>query len=769
MDKVMRIHSITLKIILSVVIFFIVTSVAILAIVDIRLRAITDQEQFRIYSEKIELITSRLESYQERLEKTGIQNLYLSDFQRLALSRIKENYYHDEEQPVYPAIISNDNKVLLAKDPKLAAEVYDSIKQYKYTKPVSHNFSNSQTTYWIVYSSFADWNWCIAYIVPLDIKYEHADALRSTLLIVLISGTLLSLIILSIILSRMTRPIVHLTCIADRIAQGELKQNIYVSSSDEVGQLASSFDKMRISLQDKMEALNSEIHERAQAEENLLVTLNSIGDAVISTDNAGNVVHMNPVALKLTGWNFAEAAGRPLLEVFNIVNSDTKEKCPNPVDRVLRTGKVVFLSNHTTLISKNDKEYQIADSGAPITDASGTIHGVVLVFRDVTEQYKLEAQLRQADKMQAIGQLAGGIAHDFNNMLGGILGAADMLRNHLNDSIQAQELHAIIMNAADRASELTSQLLAFARSKKISSTAVSLHQLINDSLMLLRRTIDKSTSIIEELNAEHDTVIGDPAQLQNIIINLGINASHAMPEGGKLTIRTRTRYLDSEFCQKSIFEITPNNYIELQIEDTGCGISQKNLEHIFDPFFTTKSESKGTGLGLSAVYGSIVQHHGSITVRSIEGAGTEFSILLPLSEKKQISHQSEEVIPDKGEGRILVVDDEPVMLATAKAILENAGYTVTLAENGKEGYEKYRETPDDFDLLLLDIIMPVMNGIECLKSIREINPEAKAILASGFTKNEDIDAIKNYHLCSIMSKPYRSGDLLTAVFRALNN
>ncbi len=593
--------------------------------------------------------------------------------------------------------------------------------------------------------------------------------LHKTLLIILCSCTLFSLVLLIFLLSRITKPIIHLTDIAGSIADGNLQQEITVTTDDEVGRLAKAFDKMRLSIQHQLTILNTEVADRKKAENNLLVTLNSIGDAVISTDNSGKITHMNPVAQKLTGWKFTEAIGKPLLEVFNIISSVTKQQCPSPVDQVLRTGEIVSLANHVVLQAKDGNEYQIADSGAPIKNEAGEVLGVVLVFRDVTDQYKLEAQLRQSDKMQAIGQLAGGIAHDFNNMLGGIIGAADLLNNHLDNTQQARELQSIIINASDRAAELTTQLLAFARSKKISSTTISLHQVIQDSLSLLTRTIDKSTQLIPEFNAENDLIVGDPAQLQNIILNLGINASHAMPEGGVLQLSTRNLYLEEEYCSSSSFEIYAGNYIELKVSDTGCGISAENLSHIFEPFFTTKDEGKGTGLGLSAVYGSIIQHHGSITIESQENQGTTFYILLPLSPDTKPTPYTDAIPETVGEGTILVVDDESLMLKTAEAILTDVGFSVILASNGQEGLEQYKAHMKSIDLVILDMVMPVMNGKECLKHILQLNPEARVILASGFSKREDLEIIHNHNLCSFIAKPYRSQKLLQTIAKILNS
>ena len=767
----MRWNSITFKILFLVVLLFLFTSLIVLFVVDYRLKIITDSSQERGYSEQIELIVSRLKSYQERLAQTGLQEVYLSDFKHLAVSRLRDNYYKQADQKVYPLIISYNGNIVLSKDNKLGEKLYeflvnsvDTIKD----KTGSCYFSYKGIQYWGIYKSFTDWEWYIAYAVPLEFKYAQAESLRNNLAIIMSVAVVLSLVLLILFLMRITKPIGYLTEVAGKIADGELEHEIELRTTDEVGQLANVFDKMRLSIMKQLDELNNEVIERKQTEKNLLVTLNSIGDAVISTDNNGCIVHMNPVALELTGWEFSKAVGKPLLEVFNIINLETKEQCASPVEKVLETGDIVNLAKYTGLISKDGETYRVADSGSPIRNEQGEILGVVLVFRDVTEQYKLEDQLRQSDKMQAVGQLAGGIAHDFNNMLGGIIGATEILKAHLDGSKQASEIYGIIINAADRAAELTQQLLAFSRSKKIASTAVELHTIIQDSVSLLKRTIDKSVKIILKLDAGVEVITGDPAQLQNIIINLSINASHAMPDGGSLIISTRNIFLDDAYCRSSNFDLIVGEYIELEVRDTGCGIPAEYLARIFEPFFTTKKEGKGTGLGLSAVYGSVLQHHGAIKIYSEVGEGTVFNIFFPVSSKEQHLQIPQAQITEPGEGTILVVDDEPIMRATAEAILQDVGYTVLLAENGKKGIEVYLQNQAEIDLIVLDMIMPVMNGKESFARIKEIDPEIKIILASGFSKDEDIERMKKKDLCAFISKPYRSTELAGVVAEVLH-
>lgn len=769
----MRYNSITFKILLLVVLLLVLTSVTVIIVVDLRLKVIADNTQEKVYSEKIELILSRLNNYQKRLEQTGLEKVYRDDFQKLALERLWDNYYKADPQQITPVIFGNKGKILLSENyaiedalPGAAEEFAVLVEKNKDTAgDIYFEFNAEQ--FWGIYRLYSDWEWNVGYILPLEVKYGQMTDLRNNLIYIMGTAVCCCLLLLVLFLSRIIRPIVYLTDVAGRIADGELEHNINVHTRDEVGRLAGAFDKMRLSIRLKLSELSSEVAERRQAENNLLVTLNSIGDAVITTNKTGLIVHMNPVAVNLTGWQLLEAVGRPLLDVFSIVVAETGMPCVNPVERVMASGKIISLEQDTMLISRNGNSYKVADSASPIRNDNGTLLGVVIVFRDVTEQYKLEERLRQADKMKAVGQLAGGIAHDFNNMLGGIIGAAEILSTHLDDSRQAKELHAIIVNAAERAAELTKQLLAFSRSRKIATESVNLHDIINESVALLKRTIDKSINIIIDMHADNYIIDGEPAQLQNVIINLSINASHAMPEGGILTISTKNIYLDNAFCRSSNFDLDEGEYVEFVVRDTGCGIPPESLSCIFDPFFTTKKDEKGTGLGLSAVYGTVLQHHGAIKVYSEVDKGTVFYMFFPVSmaESKPLPEMT--VKTACGEGKILVIDDEPIMRVTAEAVLEDAGYDVILAENGKEGVEIYKERRDEIDLVILDMIMPIMNGKECFNLLKDFDNDVKVILASGFSKDEDVEKMTQKDLCAFISKPYRSSELTGVIAEVL--
>lgn len=504
-----------------------------------------------------------------------------------------------------------------------------------------------------------------------------------------------------------------------------------------------------------------------RSEGNLRTTLDSIGDAVISTDAETRITRMNPVAEALTGWADGEAIGHPLDEVFRVVHSQTRENIGNLAQKVLDCGEIIGLADDVILIARNGSEHEVADSGAPIRNEYGEIAGVVLVFRDVTQERALQVQVQQSHKMDTIGQLAGGVAHDFNNMLGGIIGATELLERLLPDDPKTNKFLSIIMESAERAADLTTKLLAFARKQHVSSTPVDAHLALGNAVSLLENTVDRRVQITTKLAAESTMVVGDLTQLQNVFLNLCINASQAMPEGGNLSISTQVVELDEIFCNISVFDLCPGEYLEVEIRDDGCGISSENMDRIFEPFFTTKEQGKGTGLGLAAVFGTVQQHHGAVAAYSEVGIGSVFSVLLPLTESSPVGVRPA-VEVQTGTGLILVVDDETVMRATAAAILEDLGYEVLLAENGQVGFEIFREKHHEIDLVVLDMIMPEMNGRDCFVEMRKVDPEAKILISSGFTRDDELSDLRAVGLAGFIRKPYRGVVLSQMVSVALS-
>ncbi|MFP4379615.1 MAG: response regulator [Candidatus Sumerlaeia bacterium] len=567
----------------------------------------------------------------------------------------------------------------------------------------------------------------------------------------------------------LTGPIVRLSDAAEEIAQGQYKQKVTVERNDEIGALARAFNNMS----DRLQKAFTSLRER---EQNLSITLDSIGDAVIATDAMGTVMRLNPVAEKLTGWPVHEAQGRHLGEIFRIRSAQEGVIVQNPVDVVLREGQVVGLANDTILVSRDGTEMQIADSGAPIRNAQGKIVGVVLVFRDVTEEYQTQEQLRQAQKMEAVGQLAGGVAHDFNNILTGIMGNAQLLQIYMQDDNVDKHSPAKlraqlddITKASQRAAELTRQLLSFSRKGKIQITEVSLHQVIEEATNLLSHSIDRRIDIVKNLKAQNPTVQGDPSQLENAFLNLGLNARDAMPNGGTLVYETSVTILDQAFCDTRAEDLEPGNYVRITVSDTGSGIAPNNLRRIFEPFFTTKGLGDGTGLGLASVYGCVKSHHGIINVKSKVGEGTCFEILLPQAE---LTTPHEIKAPEAnttqaGTGHILVVEDEVIVRNFIISSLQALGYRVTGSNDGQEAVEVFEKKHESIDLVILDLIMPRMSGQHAFTKMREIDPDIPVVVVSGYSQEHIIQNLMERGASAFLSKPFLVADLAEAVSNSI--
>jgi signal transduction histidine kinase/ActR/RegA family two-component response regulator len=389
------------------------------------------------------------------------------------------------------------------------------------------------------------------------------------------------------------------------------------------------------------------------------------------------------------------------------------------------------------------------------------------ILEEEEKNRKLQGQLHQSQKLEAVGQLAGGIAHDFNNVLAGIIGLVEVIKTKsLSLAVEGEYLD-LILKAADRASDLTKKLLTFSRQNTKVSTAVDVTQIVNDTASLLSHTVDKAITISVDNRAIQTSVIGDDSQLQNIIMNIGINASHAMPSGGKLVFTMENLELDAEYCEFSPFEIKPGDYLEITIRDTGIGMKSEVVSRIFEPFFTTKKVGDGTGLGLAAVYGAVKDHDGAINVYSEEGTGTVFHIYLPVT-SESIKRDIAVVDHPKATGTILIIDDEELIRITASAVLKSLGYKVILAENGLEGVNTFREISGQVDLIILDMIMPVMGGREAFSKLREVRSDIPIVISSGFSKGDDLQELKKQGVNGFLAKPFRKEVLVETLSEILS-
>ncbi len=378
---------------------------------------------------------------------------------------------------------------------------------------------------------------------------------------------------------------------------------------------------------------------------------------------------------------------------------------------------------------------------------------------------RLEEQLHQSQRMDAIGQLAGGIAHDFNNLLVGIMGNAELLALSLPQSGTDADLAKQIHLASTRASDLTRQLLAFSRKGKMHTTNVDLHQVIAEVGTLLERSIDKSIQIVQKLEASRFVVSGDSSQLQSAILNLAVNGRDAMPAGGQLTLSTRNITHDATRDPADARGLPSGEYVEIGVTDTGIGMDTDIQEHLFEPFFTTKEKGKGTGLGLASVYGCVKDHRGTIHAYSELGKGSTLKILLPLSGEKADDTGVSPRQPVYGHGHVLIIDDEETVRSVAAAALTRLGYDVSCCAGGQEGIDFFTEHHATIDLVILDLIMPKIGGADVFRQIKHIDPDVRVLISSGFTRTGEADALIDDGALGFLHKPFRIHELAHKVDR----
>jgi two-component system, cell cycle sensor histidine kinase and response regulator CckA len=393
---------------------------------------------------------------------------------------------------------------------------------------------------------------------------------------------------------------------------------------------------------------------------------------------------------------------------------------------------------------------------AALRDATGALTGRLIIGHDLTEQFETERQLRQSHKMQAVGELAGGLAHDFNNILTAILGNAQILEMEFSpDQVGHEELQQIIQ-ASHRAADLTSKLLTFSRKNDFAPTEISLHETIEETIGLLRRTIDPLVNIETQLDCDDPIIQGDPAQLQSVLLNLGLNARDAIAEGGTLRFITDRCEITPTDSRVTELNVRPGQYIRLQVADTGSGMAPEVRDRIFEPFFTTKDKKKGTGLGLSNAYRCISDHQGHIRVESEPGQGTSFHIYLPLRSDRKVtpSIPAENRPPQPIRATVLLVDDDPGVLQTQARLLEHLHCHVHRASTGQDAVELFQTHHKQIDLVLLDRRMPGLDGLETLSRLRQIDPDTPILICSGEGPCSSLRTLLDQRQCGLLPKPF---------------
>ena len=495
------------------------------------------------------------------------------------------------------------------------------------------------------------------------------------------------------------------------------------------------------------------VKELLSVKRHLEIILSSISEGIFEINSEAKIVYANPTAISIIGLPEEKLLALNVLDLFHEIDKTKVEKLyKNGVNAVRNI-------NGDSYRLINGKEVSL--NILPIRDEENKAD---VVLNDISDRKRLEAELRQAHKIEAIGTLAGGIAHDFNNLLMGIQGYTSLILFDMNTNHPHYEKLKKIEDQVRSGAELTKQLLGFARGGRYEVKVADLNEIIDKTSTMFGRT-KKEISIHRKYTEALWAVEVDRGQIEQALLNLYVNAWQAMPNGGDLYLETTNVILDQVY--KRLFSVKPGKYVKVSITDTGIGMDEKTKERIFEPFFTTKGMGRGTGLGLASAYGIIKGHNGIINVYSEKGHGTKFTIYLPASEKAVM--KDDEIPADiiKGEETVLLVDDEDIIVDVSRELLETLGYNVHVARSGKEAIEIYKEKETEIDLVILDMIMPGIGGSETFNTLKSINPDIKVILSSGYSINGKAKEIMERGCRAFIQKPFEMCDLSDKIRKAL--
>jgi PAS domain S-box-containing protein len=505
--------------------------------------------------------------------------------------------------------------------------------------------------------------------------------------------------------------------------------------------------------EDKGLGASKAIHVRGLDFTQMDTILTTIPDGIIIVNKQGTILFANPAFENLTGYSMPELIGRNMKD---LVSTDQENAAFTNLAEKINQGEMG--SGHFITKKKNGETVDIQASISPCCNKNGELIGYVLCERDITAELKMEKQLRESQKLEAIATLAGGIAHDFNNILMAIIGYTDITLDKFKDNEEISSNLTNVLKASYRARDLVKQILTFSRQHEEQKQPLNLKVLVKETLKFLRASLPSSINITHHIETEVHYILADYTQCYQALMNLCTNAAQAMPENdGNIEISLCNVELDAQFL-RIYAGMNPGSYVKLTVSDTGCGIDPELKDKIFEPYFTTKTQNKGSGLGLSVVHGIVQNYHGLITVSSEVGKGSTFSLYFPALAEAKIEKETT-IAPPMGSERILFIDDEEILAELGGRMLASLGYQVTSKTNSKEALEYFKDYPDQFDLIITDMTMPQISGDKLAAALLSIRPDIPIILCTGYHEKISETQVKALGIKAFLSKPLIMNEL----------
>ncbi|MBW2615018.1 MAG: response regulator [Deltaproteobacteria bacterium] len=563
---------------------------------------------------------------------------------------------------------------------------------------------------------------------------------------------------------------------ADAYLAKPVDESVLIAHVNATLRIKRAEDALRKQKDSLEEIVQERVRELRESEERYRFLAENARDVIWTMDMDLMFTYISPSVISLCGYSVEEIINRKLEKFITPASFEVAtqviEEAP-AVEKLGEKDRGETWMMKLEIICKDGSTVWTETATGPVYDKNGRAVEILGITRDITERKraeeekaKLQAQFQQAQKMESIGTLAGGVAHDFNNLLMGIQGYVSLMLMGVDSTHTHYEMLTGIEEQVQKGAELTRHLLSFARGEKYEVNPTDLNELIKKSSSMFGRT-KKEIKIHRKYQKDIYTVDVDRGQIEQVLMNLYVDAWQAMPDGGELYLQTENVTLDENYIEP--FQVEPGKYVKISVTDTGVGMNEETQQRIFEPFFTTKEMGKGTGLGLASAYGIIKNHDGFINVYSKKGEGTTFKFYLPASEKEVVEEKESGGKVLKGSETVLLVDDEDVIVDVDEQFLQKMGYAVLIARSGKEAIEIYEKGKDKIDLIILDMIMPDMSGRESYGRIREINPDVKVLLSSGYSINGQATQILEQGCNGFIQKPFNMKGLSQKLREILDN